>query len=54
MKGHSKLSKLKYQIKPDNNFDEFTTAIVKEYQIKNGIPADGIVGPLTFYYLNKY
>ena len=40
-------------IKPDRYFDETLEVIVKDFQSKAGIPADGTVGPLTILYLKQ-
>ena len=40
-------------VKPDRYFDETVEIVVKDFQSKAGIPADGTVGPLTILYLKQ-
>ena len=47
------LSKGYKLIKPNRYFDEKTELVVKDFQKKTGIQADGKVGPLTIYYLTN-
>lgn len=34
-------------------YDETIEATVKQFQVDNGVKADGICGPLTIYHLKK-
>ncbi len=49
----SLLSKGYKLIKPDRYFDDKTDLVVKDFQKKSGIQADGKVGPLTILYLKN-
>jgi len=42
-----------YKIEPDEIYDETSEAMIKDYQSKNAIPVDGIVGYMTYHSL-KY
>jgi murein L,D-transpeptidase YcbB/YkuD len=42
-----------YKLTPNDYFDEYAEIVVKDFQTKIGIPADGKVGPLTIYYLKS-
>ncbi|NOG47896.1 MAG: peptidoglycan-binding protein [Calditrichaeota bacterium] len=50
----SKLKTLLYSIIPDQIYDKNTTNIVKDIQSRFGLSIDGVVGPLTLYYIINF